>query len=499
MSSHCKFGWMTDLSMHDPESLVRRVAATIEHYRLIGRGKTVLCAVSGGPDSVAMVYLLHELSGEMGFRIQLAHVNYRTRGADSEAEEVLCRRIADELNVKAHFRVVTDRDRELLKSGNFQRNARDYRLDFFHSVAAETEASRIAVGHTEDDVVETSLMHIIRGSGISGAAGIFPKSGLVVRPVIECRKSDLVDYLNAAGRTYLIDRSNESLDYARNRVRNSLIPYFQREFNPQIVESVSNLAKSAREVSAYIDAEVSEVWRKAVSTSRLGKIVIEIGDFLKTKNLIQTELIRRAYRGLSTESRNAASLDRRLVENAIRLTGAGTGARADLKEGVSVERGAYHLIVFKRETAPFEAGIEVPGTTVMEQFNLEVDSEITDNANVGVYSSDNWAVFLNSDCLERTCVIRNWKAGDRVHLLGAPGRKKVSDIFTDRKIPRALRMEIPLLVSRGEIIWIAGIGVAEEAKVTGQTDKVVKLDARAHVIQDEDSGRAGFTLRRQGH
>lgn len=499
MSSHCRFGYMTEKLMLDSESLMRRVAATIDRYRLIERGEIVLCAVSGGPDSVAMVYLLHELSGEMGFRVQLAHVNYRTRGEDSEAEESLCREIADELNITAHIRVVTDRDLYLLKSGNFQRNAREYRLDFFHSVAAEIEASRIAVGHTEDDVVETSLMHIIRGSGISGAAGIFPKSGLVVRPVIECRKGDLIDYLNSASREFRIDESNESLDYARNRVRNDLIPYLQTEFNPQIVESLSNLAKSAREVSAYIDARVSEVWSGLVSRSRLGKTVIEIDGFMKTEHLIQTELIRRAYRELSAEGRDAPSLDRRPVENAIRLVGSGTGDRADLKGGVSVERGANHLILFRGETAEFETTIAIPGRVVMKQFNLEVDSEIIDNENVGVRSSDNWAVSVDLQSLGQTCVIRNWRKGDRIHLLGAAGRKKISDIFTDRKIPRALRSEIPMLESHGEIIWIAGIGIAEKAKVTGQTAKVVKLDARAHVIQDEDSGGAGFTFRRQGY
>jgi len=471
-------------NMSDKDSIESRVSGTITRFGLIDRGDSVLCAISGGPDSVAMAHILHELSGELGINLTLAHVNYHTRGSDSNAEESLCREIAESLDLDIYVSDVSENILKSLKTGNFQRNAREYRLDFFRSTASEIGVSKIAIGHTRDDVIESSLMHIIRGSGISGLAGIFPRTGEFVRPVIDCTKDELIGYLDSNGIGYRIDKSNTTSDYTRNRVRNELLPLLEREYNPAIGNSISRLAEIARIFSDYLESEIARLWSGIVSRSRLGKIIIDLGRFIEIHEFIRFELLRRAYKQLTADMPDVPSLDYELARSALNLLSAYIGTRADLKNGVMIERGNNQLIVFQDECPPFEREIELPGRIVLPEFNLELESEIVDNESVKAYESDNWAVTLDYDAVERRCVIRNWREGDRVYLLGAPGHRKVSDVFIDRKIPRSLRSEIPMLISCGEILWIGGVGISEKAGIKDKTGKVLKLDARAHVIQD---------------
>jgi len=461
-----------------------KVLKTIDEHELISRGDKLVCGVSGGPDSVCMVHILANRRRELGFEMVLAHVNYSTRGDDSDLDEDLCRKLASDLGIDIHVRSVDQQELALLKNGNFQRDARHLRYEFFAGLITDIGCNKIATGHTADDVAETSLMHFIRGAGISGIGGIYPRNDNLIRPLIDCYRDEIITYLSERQITYRTDSSNLESEYLRNRVRNQLIPSLSEDYNSKVVRAIARTAHIAQATGKFIEKHVDRLWTDSVSFSRLGKILIDIRIFSSADKILRYELIRKTYNSLLKEDNHRTSLDLELIESADRLAAAEVGRKADLHSGISIERGSDQLILFRNAGTEVCEKINIPGISRLEDFNLEVFSEICDFDGEIALSSDCWDVQLDSDRLTPPFLLRTSRDGDRVRLLNSPGSRKLSDIFIDRKIPRLLRSEVPILTASGEIVWIVGIGIADRAKLTAQTERVLKLHAKSSVIQE---------------
>jgi tRNA(Ile)-lysidine synthase len=214
----------------------------------------------------------------------------------------------------------------------------------------------------------------------------------------------------------------------------------------------------------------------------MGKICVDIGKYAAAEDIIRYGLMRKASKSVASSERPEKSLDYELVENADSLIGQDVGRRADLKNGLMVERGYDELIVFRNETMSFSEEMHLPGSCRFDRFCLGISGEIEDIAGERPESSDNLAVGIDFERTSAPYVVRTSENGDRVKLLNAPGTRKVSDIFVDRKIPRSLRAEIPVVTAGGNIVWIVGIGIADDVKITSQTRKALKLSAKPGVI-----------------
>jgi len=218
---------------------------------------------------------------------------------------------------------------------------------------------------------------------------------------------------------------------------------------------------------------VDQLWDDAVRRSRLGKICVDIGKYAAADDIIRYGLMRKAHKSIVSSDRPEKSLDYELVENADSLIGQDVGSRADLKNGLMVERGYDELIVFRNESISFSEDMQLPGSCSFDRFCLGISGEIENIAEERPGSLDNLAVGIDFDRTPAPYVVRTFENGDRVKLLNAPGARKLSDIFVDRKIPRSLRSEIPVVTAGGDIVWIVGIGIADDVKVTSQTKKVL--------------------------
>lgn len=455
---------------------------SIRRYDLIAPGDSLICAISGGPDSVCMVHLLADLRSELRIEMLLAHVNYQTRGEESKLDEDLCKALAEKLSLQIVVKSVGQNELSRMLGGNFQSEARKLRYAFFEQLCLDRGANKIAVGHTADDVAETTLMHFLRGSGVTGLAGIYPQSGRTIRPLIDCSREEIIAYLDRCGIEYRTDKSNLEPRYFRNRVRNDLIPHLEEKYNSRIRQGLSRTARLARATDQFVTSHVDQLWENAVRRSRMGKICIDIGKYAAAEDIIRYGLMRRAYKSVASSDRPEKSLDYELVENADSLIGQDVGKRADLKNGLMVERGYDELIFFRNETFSFSEELQIPGSCSFDRFCLGISGEIEDITGERPGSSDNLAVGIDFERTSAPYVVRTVENGDRVKLLNAPGARKLSDIFVDRKISRSLRAEIPVVTVRGNIVWIVGIGIADDVKVTSQTKKVLKLSAEPSVI-----------------
>lgn len=318
-----------------------RIKETIKKYRLIEKGDSVVVGVSGGPDSVALLFALNSLKNELKFDLHIAHFDHKLRKdsrKDREFVEGLARRLSlplsvTEINIKA-----------LAKNGSLEEIARNARLGFFFSVARNIKAGKIALGHNLDDQAETVLMRILRGSGLYGLSGILPKRKIadyqVIRPLIEVKRNLIEQYLKKLGIHPRIDQSNKKDIFFRNKIRNRLMPLLKKDYNCKIKEILSNLAESAGSDYEYL----SIIARKKISRLN-GKI--NIAKFIKLHPAMRRLVLR-----LSIERKkgNLRQIDfRHIKEIEDLIINRPVNSVVDLPGEVSVKKKKATIVFFSRK------------------------------------------------------------------------------------------------------------------------------------------------------
>jgi tRNA(Ile)-lysidine synthase len=253
--------------------ILDKVKTTIKKFRLIAQGDRIVIGVSGGPDSVALLYLLNNLKKEFNLNLHIAHLDHMLR-SDSHKDVQFVKKLAEKLSIP--ITVAQINVKRLAKTGSLEEIARNARLGFFFKVGKDINANKIALGHNQDDQAETVLMRILRGTGLYGLSGILPKreiSGFqVIRPLIEVTRSDIQAYLNKKKIKPRIDTSNLEDIYFRNRIRNKLLPLLEKEYNKNIKEVLSNMAECVGFDYHYLNMASDKVIKRYKTKPSLEKL-----------------------------------------------------------------------------------------------------------------------------------------------------------------------------------------------------------------------------------
>jgi tRNA(Ile)-lysidine synthase len=253
--------------------MMGRVKSTIKRYGLINRNDKIVIGVSGGPDSVALLYILNSLKKELKISLHIAHLDHMLR-SDSHKDREFTEALAQKLNLPITSAQINVK--ELVKGGSLEEVARNARLGFFFKVAKDTKANKIALGHNLDDQAETVLMRILRGTGLYGLSGILPRreiSGFqIIRPLIEVRRKDIESFLRRRGLKGRIDASNRKDIYFRNRIRNKLIPYLEEGYSRDIKGVLSNLAQNAGVDYDYLNLQAHKTLKRLAPRLDVNKI-----------------------------------------------------------------------------------------------------------------------------------------------------------------------------------------------------------------------------------
>lgn len=266
---------------------------------LLERGERVVVAVSGGADSMVLLERLARLRDVLELELHVAHVNYGLRGQASELDERLVRRRCHELGLFLHVHR-TDEVRRA-SSGNLEERARDVRYKYFREVAREVGASAIALGHTQDDQVETVLLRLMRGSGLTGLVAMQPRQGQLVRPLLNLSRAEVRAYAHERGIPHRLDASNRDLRFARNRVRHLLLPMLERYFNQQIKETLARSAELVTEDEHFLQELTEKMYGKLVKERRDGRDGLGVEVSIKSDELTDLPLAlqRRLVRAMS--------------------------------------------------------------------------------------------------------------------------------------------------------------------------------------------------------
>ena len=467
------------------DPLAERVLVSVRRPALIPPGGRVLAAVSGGGDSVALLYLLAELAEQGAVALAgVAHFNHRLRPPASDEDERFCRDLATRFGLPC---VVESADvAEMARSERISVEHAGHRARhaFFVRAADRLGACRVALGHTIDDQAETYLLRLLRGAGAAGFSSIRPRAGLVVRPLLAVSRAELRVYLASRQASFREDASNLDRRVPRNRIRHDLIPSL-RAYSPRVVEVLAREAEIARADDEWLARAANELGASLVQRTKGGVEVDATG-----LAALHPALGRRVARdALVRVSGRAVGFDH--IERLRRLAaGAPTrvdfpGCRAERLEGVIrlTARAGRGAVV---RVEPFAYRLEVPGEVSVPEAGVTISAEPV--GGLGGPLASSWPQPVGKPATERVVTVaasgplavRNWQPGDRFRPLGLKGhRKKLQDLFVDRKVSRAERARIPLVLdAEDRIVWVVGQGVSEDFRVTRGAASVLVLKVR---------------------
>ncbi len=438
------------------------------------RDETVVVAVSGGPDSVALLHTLFRLQDELALRLHVAHLNHMLRGETSDKDAEFVGALAETLGIPftCESRDTRAHQRER-KNSSLEDAARDVRHAFLSDVADEVGASRIALGHTVDDQAETVLLQLVRGTGLSGLRGMLPVRGRIIRPLLGVRRDDILEYLKAEGIDYRIDETNLSDDFARNRMRTDILPMLQREFNPRAAENIARTAELVRRAEEWADSELDRSFDSLVTSRDKTGIHLSVSALLGLPVLLRQLATRRAIRALDADTPELSLAHIQSVDNLI--ASPLTEGQVSLPGGTCAKRSGNDLTIGrtggKEQDSAWELPVEVPGTVQIPASHISFFCEIVPRTPEfsPPPSTESHEAFMDWERVRGDLVIRNRRPGDRFHPLGAPGSKKLKDFFIDAKLPQTERDRIPLLVDDEGIICVLGHVISDRVRVKPET------------------------------
>lgn len=468
----------------DDQALIRAMEHTAMEHCLWQAGETIIVAVSGGPDSVALLHLLQRIAPNDGLRLVAAHVNHGFRGEESDREAELVQALCRELDVPCETAVI-DMPGYIAATGlNAQAAAREKRYAFLHQIASRHGAKRIALAHHADDQAETVLMRIVRGTGPSGLAGIpvrrTEKNTELIRPLLRIYKMDLVNYCLRHALPYATDSSNASRKYARNRIRLDALP-FLRQYNDQLPQALNRLAELARGEDDYLEQEAAGWFAKLAQPDQSGVgFVLDRGAFVQLHVALQRRLIKLILNYLSPENDSIDFGMTETVREAMVHEHPAT-LSLDVEKRVRFVR-EYDRLRFvgsKAEAAgPYCYMLDGPGTElliheagVIVTCSLEDSGKMSSGREIGPGEA-----LFDADALLFPLTIRNRRDGDRMKIAGLNGTKKVKDIFIDDKIPPSRRDKIAIVLdAEHNIVWIPGVRRSQYAPVCETSKRIARI------------------------
>lgn len=429
---------------------------------------------------MALLYLVAELerAGQL-LLAGVAHYNHQLRAA-ADADEAFCADLARRFGIP----FVTGRADVAALAAADGRSVEDAahtaRHAFYADAASVLSADVVATGHTRDDQAETFLLRMLRGAGARGLAGMHPKNGLVIRPLIDCRRVDLQRYLVAAGIDYRTDETNSDVAIPRNRIRAELLPLLEQRFNPAVVDALAHEALILQEQGAYL-TEAAEAWLAQAGEVSENRIALEADSLSGAHPAVRRAVLWQAMKALA--GRRTVSFSD--VERAIAVVNAVT-PRFD-GPGVHVERIGPEVVLTRRPAgARGRWASDRGGRTNFFQYPLSIPGEVwvpETGARVSAEVAHSWPGAIDPSAIVAIqaepgmrLAVRNRRPGDRFRPLGLGGQKKLHDFFIDRKVRRERRDEVPLVVDQADrIVWVAGHVIDQAFRVKDPAQSVIIL------------------------
>ena len=438
--------------------MLQKIQSYINENQLLASDKTVIVAVSGGADSVALWHILKNL----GYDCVMAHCNFHLRGEESYHDEEFVRRLAEKYQTP-FFKIDFDTAKYADENGiSVEMAARDLRYEWFYRLLGELQAQAIAVAHHADDNIETMLMNLIRGTGLRGLVGIPNKNGKVVRPLLCCSRKEIEQYLSENKLDYVEDSTNKLNDYQRNKIRNQIIPLLEK-INPSVRQTLYDTSERLSETYEIYSDTIKSISEKIVS-HEADSVKIDI-EKLKQQTGCKSIL----FEILHPFGFNSATVQQ-ISETLCKESG-----KQFFSETHCLLKDRNELIIHKKQLLDDNIIYMISENTekICEPIELQF-KKITKTADFQVSKNRN-EIHLDFAKLQFPLTLRRWCEGDIFQPFGLKGKKKVSDFFIDNKLNLIEKKSCWLLLSGSEIVWIVGYRTDHRFRITGATSEVLQI------------------------
>lgn len=475
--------------------VIKTVLQTVSEYGMLNKGDSVLTAISGGPDSVALLHVLKELASTFLLRLGIAHLNHGIRGKDSDQDAEFTASLAQQLSIPFYTEKVDVPQYKSDHKLSLEQAARRVRYDFFSRMSITHKFNKIAIGHHADDNAEMILMALFRGSGPLGLSGIPPvrdiRDNTIIRPLIRLTKSEIEEYVSVNKLSYVIDASNRDTKYFRNKIRHELIPVIRHQYNPKITGSLNRLADIVRMEEDWTEQLTAPLFQPLLSEKANQSIALYIPQIMDLHIAAKRRLIRFILRKIKKDLKRI-TFDH--IDAVIRLMEDGpVRGRLDLPDRILVRRNHDDLLFSKenkrlRSIKTFlteddirdyiyyinlQKPVHVKEINAIVSF-MEKDVEQTQD----VCSAGQKVAFFDIKKIQGPLMIRNFRSDDRFIPLGMTGRQTVKKFLANHKVPRQERCGWPVLTDKDKILWVMGHRIDDAVKVTSSTRKVLKAEIR---------------------
>jgi len=466
--------------VNSEKQLLRIVEETVREHNMICSGDRILVAVSGGADSVCMLHVLNEMKDDVGFSLSCAHLNHSLRGEAADADELFVKNLCERLEIPFFSKKVDVGAVAKIKKLTVEEAGRLERYIFFDEIAREHGIDKIATAHNKNDNAETVLMRIIRGTGVEGLKGIaYVREDGVIRPILDVSRTEIEKYCSENDLSFCTDATNADNDYTRNKIRNELIPYLEKEFNSRICDGLCRLASNAREDADFLNHYAQRLYQRLGNPLPAKKpVTLHIESLSMVEKSVASRLIRLAAEDVN----RGIKLEKKHIDDVFELMTKETGTEICLPKNlkVSVQYGWLSFSddeqvgkVICDEDSFFEQ--VVPGQIVfVESINKDIRFHIE---NAQEYKCKINEIALSYDLISgQMLFIRSRRDGDRIVWFPDGKTKKIKNILIDSKIPREDRNRIPLLCTGTEVLAIVGSRVSEKYKVTDETREALVIE-----------------------
>jgi tRNA(Ile)-lysidine synthase len=475
--------------MRTVPGILDRIADTIERHAMLARGQKLGVAVSGGADSVCLLQAMSELAPRWGLRLTVLHLNHGLRGEESRQDAAFVRELAGLRGLPVHVRELD----LTVASGNLEEASREARLDFFREMIANGVVDLVAVGHTRSDQAETVLFRFLRGSGTGGLAGIRPVTSTgIVRPLLDVDRAAVAHFLEARGIPHREDSSNKSLRFARNRIRQKLLPQLAGEWNPAIQENLVQTADWALAEEAYWNAEIEKLAAGRLIESG-SAILMRVEALVNLPLAAARRLVRHAILHIRGDLRR---IDFMHIAEVLDLANGRKGSGRITLPELEVCRSFEWLRFAPPQcdsfvyclNPPMPGSVKIPGTDLVITLEI-IDKTETSAALECVYNDE--VGYLDWGSLSGSLELRSWRPGDRFRPNGKSREEKIKTLFQRARIPIWERRQWPVLQDGSSVVWVRGFGTAADVGVLERSNTILRVRLTGGRAVNSESARSG--------
>lgn len=453
-----------------------KVLNTINEYKMFNINDRVLIGVSGGPDSMCLLNILYILREKLNISISVAHVNHCLRGFESDKDEEFVKNFCNNHSISFHSKRINVTLLAQEEGISCEAAGRNARYEYFKEISNEYNYTKVAIAHNSNDLAETVLMRIMRGTGMDGLVGIKAvRDNFYVRPLINCSRFEIENYCIKNKVDFRIDKTNLQNIYTRNKIRLDLIPYIEKNFNMNIMGALNRLSQTVKLDNDYLESVAYEKY-KIYCKKYLEMVIISIEAFNEPKAILN-RVIRFAISDLKGDIYN---IEKTHIYDVINLQRNSTGKRKLLPGNILIENvyGVIQISILKDIKPNIIAGSQVlyiNRKNIISNLSIEVELKIILKDEYLKVINQNLIEYFDYDKITKGIAIRQRKEGDRIRPLGMKGSKKLKDLFIDMKISKDKRDVTPIICFGNDIAWVVGYRVSDKFKITEETKNILEI------------------------